>query len=139
MAAEADSQDILDDLADLHATLLLKPSAEVGPCMHAWHLSITWLLRYMAHRAVHVAQAACWCQKVFCYAPASMEDNKLLQALPAIEQELISGQLGLISLHVSNNLIEGGTGCHEWEAGFTLAQYVLSNASHFKGKPQGVT
>lgn len=37
------------------------------------------------------------------------------------------GRRGQLALHVSLNLLEGGTGCHEWEAGFFLAEWVLSN------------
>ena len=87
------------------------------------------------HMPLLHAQAACWGQKVFCYAPASVEDSSLPQALTAEDEELKSAQLGLISLHVSQNLIEGGTGCYAWEAGFVLAQFVLNNAWQFEGVP----
>lgn len=36
------------------------------------------------------------------------------------------GRHGLLALHVSLALSEGGTGCHEWEAGFLMAEWVLS-------------
>ncbi|GAB4822387.1 hypothetical protein N2152v2_009433 [Parachlorella kessleri] len=41
---------------------------------------------------------------------------------------------GLMALRVSHNLFEGGTGCHEWEAGFFLAEVVLSQADYFTGR-----
>lgn len=44
-----------------------------------------------------------------------------------------SGGNGVIALRVSNNLFEGGTGCHEWEAGFYLAEVVLSSPGCFTG------
>ncbi len=44
-----------------------------------------------------------------------------------------SGQSGLITLKLATNLFEGGTGCHEWEAGFFLAEFVLSHPDVFKG------
>ncbi len=44
-----------------------------------------------------------------------------------------SGQSGLITLKLATNLFEGGTGCHEWEAGFFLAEFVLSHPDLFKG------
>lgn len=44
-----------------------------------------------------------------------------------------SGQSGLITLKLATNLFEGGTGCHEWEAGFFLAEFVLSQPDIFKG------
>eukprot|EP00798_Chlamydomonas_sp_ICE-L_P005273 gene5273-18510_t len=34
---------------------------------------------------------------------------------------------GIITLHQSNNLLAGGTGCHAWEAGFLLAEFILGN------------
>jgi hypothetical protein len=33
----------------------------------------------------------------------------------------------LISLYVSDNLFEGSTGCHEWEAGFVLGEWLVAN------------
>lgn len=44
-----------------------------------------------------------------------------------------SGQSGLVTLKLATNLLEGGTGCHEWEAGFFLAEFVLSRPDIFKG------
>lgn len=44
------------------------------------------------------------------------------------------GCAGLVPLYSSNNILEGGTGCHEWEAGFYLAEYILSNPNVFKNK-----
>lgn len=41
---------------------------------------------------------------------------------------------GLITLKLAVNLFEGATGCHEWEAGFMLAEFVLSNAGLFRGE-----
>ncbi|KAL4428674.1 hypothetical protein ABPG77_009780 [Micractinium sp. CCAP 211/92] len=44
------------------------------------------------------------------------------------------GRRGQLALHVSLNLLEGGTGCHEWEAGFFLAEWVLSNPGLVAGR-----
>ncbi len=41
---------------------------------------------------------------------------------------------GVMTLWVSDNLFEGGTGCHPWEAGFRLAEFVMSNPELFAGK-----
>lgn len=41
---------------------------------------------------------------------------------------------GLLTLHVSRDLLAGGTGCHEWEAGLFLAEWVLSNPAMFQGQ-----
>lgn len=40
---------------------------------------------------------------------------------------------GLITLRLSLNLFEGGTGCHEWEAGFFLAEFIMNFPSLFQG------
>ena len=39
-----------------------------------------------------------------------------------------------MTLHLALNLFEGSTGCHEWEAGFFLAEFVLGNPGKFRGK-----
>lgn len=41
---------------------------------------------------------------------------------------------GHITLHVCDNMFEGSTGCHAWEAGYALAEYVLSYPELFQGK-----
>lgn len=43
---------------------------------------------------------------------------------------------GLIAVSVSRDILAGDTGCHEWEAGFFLSEYVLNNPDIFKGKHQ---
>ncbi|GIM10729.1 hypothetical protein Vretimale_14294 [Volvox reticuliferus] len=48
--------------------------------------------------------------------------------------EVHNGEWGLISLHVSDNLLAGSTGCHEWEASFALAQWVLGHSERFRGR-----
>lgn len=44
----------------------------------------------------------------------------------AVAVTAFDAQHGLLALRVSLNLLEGGTGCHEWEAGFFLAEWLLS-------------
>ena len=39
-----------------------------------------------------------------------------------------------ISLHLSSNLLEGSTGCWQWEAGLFLGQFILSFPRLFAGK-----
>jgi hypothetical protein len=51
---------------------------------------------------------------------------------PGLRQQ--SGRSGLITVHSSANLFEGGTGCHMWDAGFLLAEFVLNNHSMFAGR-----
>ena len=40
----------------------------------------------------------------------------------------------VLLLRSSPNFLAGSTGCHNWEAGFVLAQYVLSHARKFQGE-----
>lgn len=40
---------------------------------------------------------------------------------------------GMLSLRVSVNMLEGGTGCSEWEAGLFLAEVLLSNPHLVQG------
>jgi predicted nicotinamide N-methyase len=43
--------------------------------------------------------------------------------------------VGVIVLRLSTgNMFEGGTGCHEWQAGHFLAEYVLSNPALVEGR-----
>ncbi len=44
-----------------------------------------------------------------------------------------SHQEGVITLRLSQNMFEGSTGCHEWEAGFFLAEYLLNHPGIVKG------
>ena len=39
-----------------------------------------------------------------------------------------------ISLRLSSNMLEGSTGCWQWEAGFCLGQFILSCPGLFAGK-----
>ena len=50
-----------------------------------------------------------------------------------VEASQAPGLSGIITLKLATNLFEGGTGCHEWEAGFLLAEFVLSNPGLFEG------
>ncbi|DBA94871.1 TPA: hypothetical protein ACH3X1_002405 [Trebouxia sp. C0004] len=65
-----------------------------------------------------------WCHKTFAYAASTG---------PTLDLRRSVGQSGLITLKLATNLFEGGTGCHEWEAGFFLAEFVLSHPDIFKG------
>ena len=69
----------------------------------------------------------CWCHKTYCYANS---DEQLPQCANDGPQE----EAGFINLRLSHNIFEGSTGCHEWEAGFILAEFVLSHPSMFKGE-----
>lgn len=41
---------------------------------------------------------------------------------------------GCVTLHVSSDMLAGGTGCKEWEAGFILGEVILNNSTILKGK-----
>jgi hypothetical protein len=62
----------------------------------------------------------------------SCENNS--SSIPGLRQQ--SSCSGLITVHSSANLFEGGTGCHMWDAGFLLAEFVLNNRSLFAGRAQ---
>lgn len=40
---------------------------------------------------------------------------------------------GHLCLEVSHDMLAGSTGCHEWEAGFWLAEYILGHPEEFRG------
>lgn len=40
---------------------------------------------------------------------------------------------GHITLRLSLNMLDGSTGCHQWDAGILLAQFILSNPEKFQG------
>jgi len=42
-----------------------------------------------------------------------------------------SSAAGLVTLKLSDNLLDGNTGCHEWEAGFVLAEFVFNHPAIF--------
>ena len=44
------------------------------------------------------------------------------------------GSSGSISVRVSANMLEGSTGCYQWEAGFLLGEFILSRPELFAGK-----
>lgn len=54
---------------------------------------------------------------------------------PASRSPQIAGVSdGTVTLRVSQNLLEGNTGCHQWNAGFFLAEYVLNHPELVKGE-----
>ncbi|KAK9909829.1 hypothetical protein WJX75_008135 [Coccomyxa subellipsoidea] len=45
-----------------------------------------------------------------------------------------TAQHALIDCIKNPNLFEGSTGCHEWEAGFVLSEFIFSHTKLFKGR-----
>lgn len=41
---------------------------------------------------------------------------------------------GAVTIRTSQNIFEGSTGCHEWDAGFALAEALLSRPELVRGK-----
>ena len=64
-----------------------------------------------------------WCHKTF-----------ILDCLVAPREETKKQQPVRITVRTHPNLFEGGTGCHEWAAGFALAELVASHAERFAKK-----
>lgn len=70
------------------------------------------------------------------------EETHVLESLEGLPQQSSDGlpstygtaSKGIIAISVSRDILAGGTGCHEWEAGFCLAEFVLNNPTIFKGK-----
>jgi hypothetical protein len=100
-----------------------------------------------------------WCYKLYAYAPTAAPLASVIESLAALESQALKecarsqqqqqqpqqqgqqaavtcgdGLRGLLALHASLNLLEGGTGCHEWEAGFFLAEWVLSHPQLVAGE-----
>lgn len=79
-----------------------------------------------------------WCYKTFLYSASDSKGRKHgedghLNVQRALEHPE-AAKHGLITLHLSQNLIAGNTGCYDWEAGYLLTEFVLSHPHLFKGK-----
>ncbi|KAK9817571.1 hypothetical protein WJX74_010009 [Apatococcus lobatus] len=120
--AEATGLEISETLADLQVRLLLAPSASSEPDPG-------------------------WSLRTYCYGPqdpgvclrtepfSSIISNVAsLEESPGILRPPGQANCNLISLHTANNMLEGSTGCHLWQASFLLAEYVLSHPDDFRGK-----
>ena len=71
--------------------------------------------------------------KTYCYG-TQHSSLELISGCHAEEKP--SHQEGLVTLRLSQNMFEGSTGCHEWEAGFFLAEYILNHPELVKGALQ---
>ena len=74
---------------------------------------------------VLVLQDASWGYKTFFYDSSKSEHRN---------KAAYDGKAGQISLRLSSNMLEGSTGCFQWEAGFLLGAFILSNPHLFSGK-----
>lgn len=84
-----------------------------------------------------------WSHKVYAYAPAAEPQPVALQRLADFEDRMLTGKHGtavgdashgFIALNLTSDLFQGGTGCHEWQPGLFMAQWVLSNAQVLRGR-----
>lgn len=55
---------------------------------------------------------------------------------PALGTTCPEPTLQAVALRSSANLLEGSTGCHQWQAGTRLAEYILSQSQLFRGDVQ---
>lgn len=74
------------------------------------------------------------CPSVTCDAESCGLPQKQLAITRSGHGSAEEQHFGLITLKLALNLFEGATGCHEWEAGFLLAEFVLSNPEVFRGE-----
>lgn len=74
-----------------------------------------------------------WCQKLWTYGPAAAGAlcGDTREAPLAQPRSPEGGEC--VTLRLSHDMLSGSTGCHEWEAGFWLAEFVLNNTSLFQG------
>ena len=68
--------------------------------------------------------------KTYCYGKQHSIPEHILDDCPRMS---MSHQEGVVTLRLSQNMFEGSTGCHEWEAGFFLAEYVLNHPEIVRG------
>jgi hypothetical protein len=132
LAAEAGAGEVDESLMEAFTRHLRAPveppPAEVG-----------------GHHSQHTALAlqAGWRYKLYAYAPASAAAADVQRRTAALEREIAAagdgvavgdGQYGIMAVHLTNSMFEGGTGCAEWQAGHFLAEFVLSSAHLFAGR-----
>jgi hypothetical protein len=140
LAAEADGCDVDDDLAEIHTELLLAGSGGGGGGGGG------------AGGGGSGNGDDSWCYKTYVYhgdassssssseaageEPGGHTAGKPSEASKESSEEESDPLLGAaaVTVHTSLNLFEGGTGCHEWSAGFYLAELAMSHPSLFAGR-----
>jgi predicted nicotinamide N-methyase len=72
-----------------------------------------------------------WCHKTYAY-------GELLQGSDTDDDDTEDGDVlanrRTVSFRMHRNLFEGGTGCHEWHAGFYLAELAATHPKIFDGR-----
>ena len=152
LAAEDDECEINDELADIHTELLL--AGMMATKMKADKAA-------GAVGGVGGGSDDSWCYKTYVYrseprdlsvdsvaATAGVNNGECAEARSAVkpkvemvdeeqeeeEQEDPLRGAGTVTIHTSLNLFEGGTGCHEWSAGFYLAELAMAQPRLFAGR-----
>lgn len=151
LAAEQDGQEVCEELMQLYSARLLGQAGAVGGGSSTALLAAPqpqpgWCYKLYGYAPAGEPTAATWhrmgvldrqaverCQQEQQHWRQELDGQQqgeedgepgLLPPLPVTAGD---ARHGLLALHVSLNLLEGGTGCHEWEAGFWLAEWVLSH------------
>ena len=138
---EREYAEVAEELALCYTDLLLQPcqasvSSPIDPsssCTVVCQCSVffqTWHMMVMQLSCVGTQQDAKWMYKTYCY---GTQHSILEQLLDNSTQKSSSHQEGVITLRLSQNMFEGSTGCHEWEAGFFLAEYILNHPELVRG------
>ena len=73
-----------------------------------------------------------WTYKTFCYGDLQVSPQQLCRSCER-SMPFMGAQGGSVTLRLAQNMFEGSTGCHEWEAGFFLAEYLLNRPDLVKG------
>ncbi len=121
MAAERDGVEANEALMQRHTALLMSPAV----CATQALPPVPWYRQANSPRQHWQVPGVAdqWCYKTYVYGQGACHPAE--QAQPRSH----------VTLRLSVNLLEGDTGCHEWEAGFHLAEFVLNNPSLVLGAP----
>lgn len=114
LAAEQDACEFSDALAELQIAVLCQPESADDAAWRTKTYPYSCQACVSSRETLHMLQnrmSSCSCS--------------LQQCLP---------HPGTIRLRSSADMLAGSTGCHDWEAGFALAQYVMSHAAAIKGQ-----
>lgn len=124
--AEADSQEVLDTLAEEVCSRVIQGSEQGwGHKTYAYLPEVESVLRGSKTRTEdkdHAKEAR------------QLMRRAVAGATSSLTAPTGSRSCGLITLHLSDNMFEGSTGCHEWEAGFVMAEIILNNPTVFAGR-----
>jgi hypothetical protein len=95
--------------------------------------------------AAAAADAGCWLYKIYSYAPACEPAAETEARSDALERAALAppgagaaapgdARRGALALKLHRDMLAGGTGCSEWEAGFALAAFLFSYPELVRGR-----